>query len=233
MDLFDFDNEESVQEDYNSNDFRDEIFRINCVEISSELLNPKYEEYPILFVDNALDEKQQEEYEDYIQYGRNGMPNWKDYYAIKNLVETLQEIDGLDNKDAINVLKDVEEGFIRTLFARIQLDIGELRNPMKAILFSVLQKAEFFYPEDDRLLQFLLRVDSGETTKKSYEGALDQYKTIFQDDHYFQNDEKLLVDILLGYFNSDKKAYNHKMKTLQSDRLKDKLQDFLLHVQMT
>ncbi len=232
MDLNDYDAEDYQHEDYNSHDFRDEIFRINCVEISSELLNPKFEEYPILFVDNALNEEQQEEYEDYVQYGRNGMPNWKDYYAIKNLVETLQEIDGLDNKEAINVLKDVEEGFIRTLYTRIHLDIGELRNPMKAILFAVLQKVEFFFPEDDRLLRFLLMVDAGEATKESYEKAKDQYKTIFQDDHYFQSDEKLLVDLILSYFDSDKKEYHYKIKTLQSDHLKDKLQNFLSQVQM-
>ncbi|MDH5680266.1 MAG: hypothetical protein OEZ36_01665 [Spirochaetota bacterium] len=214
-----------------SGDFRDEIFRINCVEISSELINQDYEEYPILLVDNALKDEDREAYEDYICYGRKGMPSWKDYYAIKNLVETLEEIDGLDNKDASDLLSRVEESFLNTLFSRISVDKEVLDFPLKKVFFHILQKLEFFYPDDDRLIKYLLMIDTTDASKAAFEDALAQYQQIFQDDHYFQSNEKLLVELIMNYFHNDnKKVFNEKLKLMDNDRAQDKLSDYLSKV---
>ncbi|MDH4129676.1 MAG: hypothetical protein OEV44_13025 [Spirochaetota bacterium] len=216
-----------------SENYKDELFRINCIEISSEIINPKYEEYPILFVDNALKGSEKEEYEDYIFYGRNGMPNWKDYYAIKNLVETLKEIDGLENKDAAGLIERVEESFLSALYSRFYLKGNKFVLGIKSLIFPILQKLELFYPESKSILKFILKLNLGEIANNDIAEALNEFRTIFQDDHYFLDDEKLFIELCFNYFNPEKKKlFEEKVEKLKSEKVKIKLPEHLSTVKI-
>ncbi len=217
-----------------SDEYRDEIFRLNCLEISSEQMNPQFDdEYPILLVDNVLSDDQKDEYEDYISYGRNGMPQWKDYYAVKNLVETLQEVDGLDNNDAVDLLKRVEGAFIANLYLKINVNKDKLSCPIKNTLFGILQKLEFFYPSDHRLVKYLLMIDNRSLMLSALDDAKDQFQKIFQDDHYFLRDEKLLMEVYLNYFSENgKKLALDQIHLFKSEKAKHYLPQFLSEVKV-
>ncbi len=221
----DFDNGQLNDSSLN---YKKELYRLNCVEISSEIINPKYEEYPILFVDNIIKGNEKNEYENYVIGGRNGMPCWKDYYAIKNLVETLLEIDSLENKGAVKLLKQVEKSFIGQLYKKLDMSKDELSPQLKSFLFSVLQKLEFFYPDDVRIIKFLLEIDHGTVSANNINDAQMQYNSIFVDDHFFLKDEKLFIELCLIYFDSAKqKTFQTKLKKLKSIKLKKRVPELL------
>lgn len=213
--------------------YKAEIYKLNCVEISSEELNPEYSEHPILFVDNVLGEEERKAYERYVMTGRNGMPNWKDYYEIKNLVETLQEIDGLDNKGAIQFLKEVEKYFIQTLFKKIDLDRKKLTSPLKHDIFSILQKLELFFPEKEGLIQFILMLDAGEMKKNGLSPAEEDYKLLLKEDHFFVGNEKGIIEIALKFFEkNDGKELPKLLKKFSNSKLKKKLSEYLPEVSL-
>lgn len=207
-----------------NSEFKNELFRINCLEISSEILNQKYEEYPIYFVDDKLDENERMEYEDYVLFGRNGMPNWKDYFAIKNLVETLSEIDGIENEDASFFLSQIEGSFVQTLFSKISLEQQKLNCPL-ADLFTAMQKLEFFFPEKNDLINFLLQFDSGHAEQDQLSLAHAEFKEIFSDDPYFTKTEKDLIETML-LFPKDKSKAEKKLNKMTSGRKLDRLLDY-------
>jgi len=212
---------------------RDEIFRLNCIEITSESGNPKFEEYPILFVDNALKDDDFQEYEDYLFYGRNGMPRWKDYYAIKSLAETLEEIDGLENKEAITTLQQVEESFLSTLYSRFKIDRQEISPKLRSVLFAIIQKLELFYPDNDKLLGFLLKVDYGLINKTDLENAQKQFDGIFKDDHYFTVNELLFIKASISYFDpSQQTEYKSYLKKMSSEVIQEELTKVLSQVKL-
>ncbi len=218
----------------NSYSYKAELYRLNCIEISSELINPKYEEYPILFVDNAIKSKNElTEYENYVLGARNGMPSWKDYYAIKNLVETLEEVAGLENDNAKILLKQVKKRFIKNLYSKININKDNISPAIEPYLFPILQKLELFFPEDNSFINLLLKIDYGKLSKTDLINAKKQLKTLFKEDHYFLDNEKIFLTLNLEYFDSQKQtSFNKKLAKLKNTTIKKSLSEVLSKVKV-
>ena len=183
------------------------IFRANCIELSSEVLDSKYEEHPILYVDNLLKGKEKEEYEKYVIFGRGGLPIWKDYYAIKNLSETLEEIGDLGNPEGFQLLENIRESFLKVLLERLKVGVGEgvdiqkmLRSLDSRNIFLILQKLEYFYPEKKELLRLLLSIELKKVKKEYLEGVFKEYEEVLMEDSYFLDEESLFLDLVILYF---------------------------------
>ena len=184
------------------------IFRANCIELSSEVLDSKYEEYPILYVDNLLKGKEKEEYEKYVIFGRGGLPIWKDYYAIKNLSETLEEIGDLGNPGGFKLLESIRESFLKVLLERLKLvgdgegvDIQKmLRSLDGRDIFLILQKLEYFYSGKKGLLRLLLSIELKRVKKEHLEEAFKEYEEVLMEDSYFLDEESLFLDLVILYF---------------------------------
>lgn len=207
-------------EDYQ---LREQAFQMEFLELDSEALNPKYEEYPVLYVDNALDESEKKEYESYVLYGRDGMPSWKDYYTIKNLIETLSEIDDSDHSSSFELLAKIKKSFLKGLFDRLHIEKETLSFPLKDKLFSILQKLELFYSEYNSILNCIIHLDSQKVPEKELKEALKEKQAIEEKDLYFLEEELFLIQILIDYFLSPEK-YRKNLSKLQTKNMLEKEQ---------